>query len=429
MIKKLGLKNVGPAPQLDLEFAPRLNLLTGDNGLGKSFLLDVAWWAMTRRWPAEINPKLTGGNLALPRRKKEAAHIDFTFAAVSKDQKGQSTFEPRAQAWKIPAGRPANPGLVFYAMADGSFAVWDPARNYWKDKKSETGSERPAAYVFSPKEVWDGLQRADGTWTCNGLIRDWASWQKENGRAFESLTAVLKVLSPSAEEAFEVGKLTRIDLDDARDMPTLKMDYGEEVPLVHASSGMRRIIALAYFLVWCWEEHLKAKELLGEDFETKSVFLVDEVESHLHPKWQRTIIGSLIRVMHTLTANQSNEVQLIVATHSPLIMASAEPLFEETKDAWFDLDLIGGKVVLEKRPFEKMGDAAGWLISDAFDLKSGRALKYEELVTEASKLLDQEDPDPQKVAQIHDRLLRSLGHKDDFLFRWRAICKMKGLIQ
>ena len=28
---------------------------------------------------------------------------------------------------------------------------------------------------------------------------------------------------------------------------------------------------LAYFLVWCWEEHLKAKKLLGEKPETKAV--------------------------------------------------------------------------------------------------------------------------------------------------------------
>jgi hypothetical protein len=38
-----------------MELAPRLNLITGDNGLGKSFLLDVAWWAISRRWPIEID--------------------------------------------------------------------------------------------------------------------------------------------------------------------------------------------------------------------------------------------------------------------------------------------------------------------------------------------------------------------------------------
>ncbi len=67
MLKHLKLHNLGPAPSLELTLSPRLNVITGDNGLGKSFLLDVAWWAMTRKWPAEINPLLTAGQKAIPR--------------------------------------------------------------------------------------------------------------------------------------------------------------------------------------------------------------------------------------------------------------------------------------------------------------------------------------------------------------------------
>jgi DNA repair ATPase RecN len=39
MLEYLKLRNVGPAPELEMRFGPRLNLITGDNGLGKSFLL------------------------------------------------------------------------------------------------------------------------------------------------------------------------------------------------------------------------------------------------------------------------------------------------------------------------------------------------------------------------------------------------------
>lgn len=52
MLKSLELHAVGPAPHLGpIEFAERLNLLTGDNGLGKTFILDTAWWALTGTWP------------------------------------------------------------------------------------------------------------------------------------------------------------------------------------------------------------------------------------------------------------------------------------------------------------------------------------------------------------------------------------------
>ena len=50
MLKELHLKLVGPAPKFDVEFGDRLNIFTGDNGLGKSFLLDLAWWALTGSW-------------------------------------------------------------------------------------------------------------------------------------------------------------------------------------------------------------------------------------------------------------------------------------------------------------------------------------------------------------------------------------------
>lgn len=423
MIKHLKMSNIGPASKMELEFGKRLNLLTGDNGLGKSFLLDIAWWSMTRKWPAELNPKLTTGKLALPTDKKQKAEIDFSFSGVSKTMENKSSFDPRAQSWTVKQGRPANPGLVFYALADGSFAVWDPARNYWKSK-SEESKERPPAYVFSPKEVWDGLQREDGTWLCNGLIRDWAGWQKEKGRAFDYLTAVLKVLSPTSEETLIPGGLTRISLDDVRDMPTLKMPYGQEVAVVHASSGMRRIISLAYFLVWCWEEHLKAKELLGEEAETKTVFLVDEVESHLHPKWQRTVIPALMKVMDKLMA--SSDVQLIAATHSPLIMASVEPLFDAKQDAWFDLDLVNNQVALTQRQFVRQGDIRGWLTSEAFDMKSGYSLEAERVLEDAALALSDENFSNDDAKAMDKQLREVLSDTDPFWMRWRFVAEKKG---
>ena len=50
MLKSLKLRDIGPAPRLGLDLADRLNLFTGDNGLGKTFILDLAWWALTGDW-------------------------------------------------------------------------------------------------------------------------------------------------------------------------------------------------------------------------------------------------------------------------------------------------------------------------------------------------------------------------------------------
>ena len=105
MLKHLKLQNIGPADSIELEFGKRLNLITGDNGLGKSFLMDIAWWAMTRKWPAEINPKLTSGKKALPRGDGEAT-IDFSFSGKSKPVEYVSSYARRDEAWTGQQGAP-----------------------------------------------------------------------------------------------------------------------------------------------------------------------------------------------------------------------------------------------------------------------------------------------------------------------------------
>ena len=108
MLRKLVLHNVGPAKDLALDpVAPRLNLLTGDNGLGKSFLLEAAWWALTRTW---------NGTPAVP--SAPDATIEHWFDGESKLSQSKSEWIPGEQFWKREPGRPSNPGLVVYARAD-----------------------------------------------------------------------------------------------------------------------------------------------------------------------------------------------------------------------------------------------------------------------------------------------------------------------
>ncbi len=431
MLRSLQLINVGPAPLMTLELGTRLNLLTGDNGLGKSFLLDIAWWALTRKWPAEVNKSLPAGLMARPYGGGKAT-IELAFTGKTAPVSHKSSFDREEQAWTSEAKHPSNPGLVLYAQADGSFAIWDPARNYWRRKGFSDLPERPPAYVFNAREVWDGLRDKERGLLCNGLISDWAGWQKEKGAAFNSLHSALAALSPSNDEKIEPGELTRISLDDPRDIPTLKMPYGQSVPVLHASAGIRRIIALAYLLVWAWEEHRQASRLLGQKTASQLIFLIDEIEAHLHPKWQRRIISSLLSVMEALAENVA--VQVIATTHSPLVLASVEPFFDSERDAWFDLDIVRGEknkdqVELSRREFVRRGDACNWLTSEAFDLSSTRSPEYERLLAEASSLIEKPNPTRTEVKQMHQELIAALNPKDSFLFRWRAICEKKGLLK
>ena len=198
MIESLRLRNVGPAPGMDMELAPRLNLITGDNGLGKSFLLDVIWWALTRRWPQEVNPHMNAGYAARPATPGEDATIGFRARGRSTDGEYEARYVPRDQAWVGSAGRPLLPGLVIYAHTDGSFSFWDPARNYWRRRGDADISERRPAQVFTQDEVWNGAyvqENGRHVPICNGLINDWAAWISAQNESHATMKAVIETLA------------------------------------------------------------------------------------------------------------------------------------------------------------------------------------------------------------------------------------------
>ncbi|MBF0295581.1 MAG: AAA family ATPase [Magnetococcales bacterium] len=418
MLTNLTLENVGPAASMALSFGPRINLLTGDNGVGKTFLLDIAWWAVTGTWPAEVNANLSSGMMAKP-HNKDKAYIRYLLTNTTY----ASFFNRFKQQWGRYHLHSDKQSVSIYVQVDGGFSIWDPARN--------SRSNLPPAYVFTQQEVWHGLEDASGRRLCNGLIADWAGWQKENGQAFRQLQAVLEALSPTPDERIAIGDLTRIRLDDARDIPTLRMPYGQDVPVLHASSGMRRIIALAYLLIWAWQEHVLACKLLGMPRVSQIVLLVDEIECHLHPKWQRSIIRSLLNVTQSLGEMADSKVQMILSTHSPLILASLEPYFDPTQDKWFDIDLIREdpappRIEVEEQPFTRRGDAANWLTSKAFDLQSALSLEAEEALAEVTRVLSDPTATETMARNLEKRLREVLGDTDPFWIRWRFVMEKKG---
>lgn len=359
MLESLHLTNVGPAREMKIELAPRLNLITGDNGLGKSFLLDVVWWALTRKWPHDLNRRLVSGYPARPRDRQKPASIRLQLRAKAKRIAYETSYDADEEAWLGKPGRPWNPGLVLYALADGSFAVWDPVRNYRKTQDSIQVQDRLRGYVFTPREVWDGLivdLHRRPTRVCNGLIADWARWLEQRGDAAARMEELLGLLAPD-NEGMGVGPLVRLSVYDARDYPSMRMLHDDAVPVVQASLGVRRVVAQAYMLLWSWIEHVRAAESFGESPTSQIVLIIDELESHLHPNWQRTILGAILQAAKLLYKHAS--IQLIAATHSSAVLASAEPFFDAERDSWFELTQERGNAALRKRPFVRDREPLG----------------------------------------------------------------------
>jgi hypothetical protein len=414
MLTSLRLRDVGPAPNFDIEFSDRLNILTGDNGLGKSFILDIAWWAWTGVW---------AGLPASPRRGKGAKpRIDFhlTGSAPPARRPTGSSFDYQLEEWPHDRARSVTPGLVVYARVDGGFSVWDPARNYWKNGRP-TWEWRPRSFNFSPETLWNGLDE-NGQTLCNGLLRDWVAWQNQpKTTPFDVLRTVVVSLSPSPEEPIEIGSPVRLSAVNVKDIPTLTMPYGD-VALVNASAGMKRIVSLAYLLTWAWDEHKRASQLRNQEPVKHMALLIDEIESHLHPRWQRTLLPSIMDVGKALKAEV--DLKILATTHAPLVLASIEPRFDQAHDSLFLFELAEGakQVSLQKLPWAKQGDAVGWLTSPVFGLDQARS-REAEIAIEAAEAFMRGDtqrllPGLKTKTSIQKALEKSLPGLDPFWPRW-----------
>lgn len=103
------------------------------------------------------------------------------------------------------------------------------------------------------------------------------------------------------------------------------------------------------------------------------IVLIDEVDLHLHPRWQRVIIDNLAKTFP--------KIQFIVTTHSPLIISGA---FDNAQ-----IIILGEnetkQEVLASRYINY--DISQLLLSELFDLPSSRAPKWDSLLMEQSSLL------------------------------------------
>jgi len=183
---------------------------------------------------------------------------------------------------------------------------------------------------------------------------------------------------------------------------------------------MQRILSLAYLMVWTWNEHLTASDLLNREPANRLVILFDEVEAHLHPRWQRTFMPALFEVVRILESDLN--VQVIASTHAPLVLASVETEFCEEKDRLFNFELQNGTVSVNEIPWAKQGDAVNWLVSEAFGLHQARSENAEKAI-EAAEAFMRGDmnalPDGLSTKEaIHQELQRVLPGHDPFWPRW-----------
>lgn len=337
-IEELTLKNFKKFENQQFRFTPSFNLLVGRNGSGKTTILDGLSVAMGS-WllgMASFNNDCKARSIVreearlkciqfskdgnryvryehqhpvVVQARGEVAGEVLEWRRTLESQSGRTTTTGASniKRWAYWAGRTAMHGeedvtlpLISYY---GTGRIWQQPR----DLKSKRESSNTKA---SKSRLKGYLNSHDPRSDANSLFR-WIQTQEyislQEGNAPE-LSAVKKAILGCIEggkRIFFSVKLAEL---------ILEIEGQERQPFNNLSDGYRNMIAMVGDIAWKAVQlnpHLGTKAAA----ETPGIVLIDELDLHLHPTWQRRVIEDLRRTFP--------KIQFICTTHSPFIVQTA----------------------------------------------------------------------------------------------------------
>lgn len=166
---------------------------------------------------------------------------------------------------------------------------------------------------------------------------------------------------------------------------------GGWVDIYQLGLGYRTMLAwMIDFAFGLFDRYPESKNPLEEP----AVLLLDEIDLHLHPKWQRSIIDYL--------TEKFPNTQFIVTAHSPLLVQSAEGanlVLLRRKDDEIIID--NDPVSVENWRVDQI------LTSDLFGIESARSKETQKLFNERTRLLSKaalSKKDRERLGQLQQRL-------------------------
>ncbi|WP_396182178.1 AAA family ATPase [Flavobacterium sp.] len=152
----------------------------------------------------------------------------------------------------------------------------------------------------------------------------------------------------------------------------VKINTKDWINLRDLSFGYQTITALLVDIASKMMEEYPEKD---NPLEQPVIILIDEIDLHLHPKWQRTVINKL--------SHHFPKAQFIVTAHSPLIVQAAQDRNANIVVCRKE----GDKVVIDNNP----ESVKGWridqiLTSDLFEVESPRSKETQKAVDDYIKL-------------------------------------------
>jgi predicted ATP-binding protein involved in virulence len=268
------------------------------------------------------------------------------------------------------------------------FAVFRAARRYANDQIDH--SNLPVSRADGYRQCLDVARSSDA-------LRSWFKRQVlKRGRTGVASSEARTVLA-ALQDA--VPNLVGFDYD--ADLADLVVNFGEgEVPFGSLSDGQRGFFGMiAEITIRCVQLNPHHN---GEAIRlTEGLVLVDEVDLHLHPAWQRSIIRSL--------TNTFPKIQFLITTHSPIVLTEVE------QSSILDLDRPEDGFVPD---FSSLGKDSGWVTRHLMHA-STRPEWAADALSNIEAAIDNESDDEARrlIALLRDRLGDQL---DPDLIRWEV---------
>ena len=357
-VKKLLIENFRGIRKMELELHPRMNLFIGINGAGKSSVLDALGYLfapfvefcgeqdvfvpyLVEGFPEyEIHNNGSRMLLELAITKKNLP--DLTFGVhYPHPQVNQDLTNPQSYTspshWSLYFGQKNGENLSAYIIV--YYRVQREVDKVSIDAWADRNFRKQDAFVDALASKVDFKEFFE--WFRNREDLENEERANDKNGPDRLLEAVRNVIGRFCDALKDV----RVRRRDPLRMVVTKND--RELRIEQLSDGEKCLLAMVGDLA---RRMAIANPSLDNPLQGEGVVLIDEVDLHLHPQWQRMILP---RLMETFP-----NCQFIVTTHSPQILGEIK-----SEHVFILSDEENG--IIAKRPsYEIHGQTSGVLLED-----------------------------------------------------------------